>query len=86
MNLDQALSDLLPAGPTGDLAADLRAAVAETWRRRKRNTEAGAAVLWALLTLPLDKGGMTLRMIQEQFGIPKSTVHRWATPPGEGDT
>lgn len=86
MDLNEALSDLLPDGATGDLAADLRAAAAEAWRRRKRNTDAGAVVLGALLALDPEKGGLSFRRLQQEIGIPKSTAQRWATPPGEGDT
>lgn len=81
MDLNEALSDLLPDGRTGDLHADLLAAARETWRRRNRNTETGAAVLAALID-----SGMTYRQLEREVGIPKSVAHRWATPPAEAGT
>lgn len=55
---------------------DLTEAATEAWRRRHVNTEAGAAVLAALLD-----SGMTYRQIQAATGIPPATAHRWARPP-----
>jgi DNA-directed RNA polymerase specialized sigma24 family protein len=81
VNLDEALSELLPDNKrTGDTQADLVAAAAEAWRRRHVNTEAGAAVIAALT----DRG-LSYRQIADLTGIPAATAHRWARPP-EQDT
>lgn len=81
MTLDEALSELLPGGRTGNLLLDLLAAAAEAWRRRQRNTIAGAVVLRALLAMP----GMSYRRLQREIGIPRSTAQRWAIPPEHAD-
>lgn len=78
MDLDDALTELLRDGPSGERQDDLVAAAVEAWRRRRVNTEAGAAVLAALADL-----GLSYREIQRLTGIPPSTAHRWANPPGE---
>lgn len=80
--LSEALAELVPGGPTGDLEADIRAAVAETWRRRKSNTAYGAVVLSAILDRRRP-GGLTYRQLEVEFGIPKTTANRWATPPDQ---
>jgi DNA-directed RNA polymerase specialized sigma24 family protein len=77
VNLDEALSELLPEDKrTGDEQADLVAAAAEAWRRRHVNTEAGTAVIAALT----DRG-LSYRQIADLTGIPAATAHRWARPP-----
>jgi uncharacterized protein YerC len=81
MNVEDALQELLRDGQTGEQREDLIAAAQEAWRRRQVNTLAGAAVIAALV-----KGGLTYREIAEKTGIPIATAHRWATPPGEGDS
>ena len=80
MDIEEALQELLPQGPTGEEQADLIAAAVEAWRRRHVNTEAGAAVIAALA----DRG-LSYRQIAELTGIPSATAHRWARPP-EQDT
>jgi transposase-like protein len=76
MNLEDALSELLPQGRTGEPRADLVSAAGEAWRRRQVNTEAGATVIAAL-----SEQGFTYRQIAEATGIPAATAHRWARPP-----
>jgi hypothetical protein len=79
VDLDEALSYLLGDGRTGDLPADLEAAAREAWDRRHRNTEAGAAVLGALLDPA--QGKWTFRQLEARIGIPPGTAHRWARRP-----
>lgn len=49
MATEEALQALLGDGRTGDLRADLLAALAEAMRRRERNTAHGGAVIAPLL-------------------------------------
>lgn len=79
LDLEDALGELLRGEETGDRRADLLAAVEEAWRRRRVNTEAGAAVIAALVA-----GGLTYREIESLTGIPRTTAQRWATPPDRG--
>ncbi|MGH3898969.1 MAG: hypothetical protein ACRDTA_12120 [Pseudonocardiaceae bacterium] len=79
MHVRDALRDLLPDRQQHQLnEADLVAAATEAWRRRHVNTEAGAAVIAALLNL-----GLSYRRIEELTGIPSSTANRWARPPDQ---
>lgn len=77
MDVDDAFEELLPDRRSGDRRDDLVAAAVEAWRRRQVNTEAGAAVLAALAG-----AGLSYRDIERLTGIPSSTAHRWARPPG----
>lgn len=81
MNVEDALNELLPQGRTDQRHDDLVAAAVETWRRRRVNTEAGAAVIAALID-----SGLSYRQIAELTGIPVTTAHRWAVQPGQNDT
>ncbi len=80
--LAEALAELLPHPPTGDLAADCLEAARETWRRRQRNGQVGGVVLAALQD-PAVMGDRTLslRQIEDATGIPRSTISRWSAPP-----
>jgi DNA-directed RNA polymerase specialized sigma24 family protein len=82
VRLHEALHELVPGEPEDDEVdqAVLVAAAREAWRRRHVNTQAGAAVLAALV-----EKGLSYRQIADSTGIPAATAHRWARPP-EQDT
>jgi uncharacterized protein YerC len=76
VTLDQALDSLLGSGRTGDLQADLLAALREALIRRERNSRDGGAVIAGLLDQ-----GLSYRDIERLTGIPRATAQRWAEPP-----
>jgi hypothetical protein len=85
MNIRDALGFLVratitgsaPIGHPGDITDDdLFAAAGLTLRVRELNSAAGGAVL-----SELTRRGYSLRQIEDRTGIPKSTIHAWATPP-----
>jgi hypothetical protein len=81
MDVEDALRELLPDSQTGERRDDLVTAAIEAWRRRHVNTEAGAAVIAALVDL-----GLSYRKIADLTGIPVTTAHRWAAPPDQNDS
>lgn len=81
MNVEEALHKLLGEAVTGDPDTDLWAALDETWRRRRENSENGGAVIAALR----DRG-VSERAIARRSGIPRATLQRWHTPPGTPET
>ncbi|MBL7501178.1 hypothetical protein I6A84_16640 [Frankia sp. CNm7] len=76
MDLEEALRELLAQPTTEGGRDDLVSAAKEAWRRRRVNTEAGAAVIAALT-----EQGLSYRQIADLTGIPAATAHRWARPP-----
>ncbi|MGH3979419.1 MAG: hypothetical protein ACRDRZ_10540 [Pseudonocardiaceae bacterium] len=79
MTLDEALADLLgPDHPPADRDT-LVAAMVEAWRRRHRNTDAGAAIIDALAE------HYSFREIEQMTGVPRTTAHRWSRRPGADD-
>lgn len=81
MELHEALSELL-GGTTGGTTndTDLANAAREAWRRRHVNSDAGAAVLTALV-----ERGYTYGQISDLTGIPRTTAYRWGRPPGAAE-
>jgi len=80
MTTEEALQALLGDARTGELRADLLAALAEAMRRRERNTAHGGAVIAALL-----EHGLSYREIEAATGVPRTTAQRWAVPPRLAD-
>lgn len=79
MDVSEALAELLPAEVEADtMEGALMTALQEAWRRRRVNTDAGGAVIRALL-----ERGWTYRRIEETCGIPLGTANRWARRPEE---
>jgi len=77
MTLEEALTVLLGTDRTGDDLADLAAAARESFRRREVNTQAGAAVLHAMVT----DHYRSYEQISDLTGIPEDVAQRWAAPP-----
>lgn len=76
MTVEEALAALLGDARTGDVRTDLLKALNEAMARRQRNTAHGGAVIAALI-----ESGMSYRELETATGIPRATLHRWATPP-----
>ena len=76
-SLEEALTELLGDGRTGDDLADLVAAARESFRRREINTLAGAAVLHTLVT----EYRRSYEQITDLTGIPEDVAQKWAAPP-----
>lgn len=71
-----ALNALLPPDlQTGDLRADLRAAFAESRRRREANSENGGRII-AEMHAELQSWDLTA----EELGEPITTLRRWSEP------
>jgi hypothetical protein len=80
VDVAQALEHLLGANRSGDERTDLIRALHEAMRRREQNSRDGGAVIAALV-----QSGLSYRQIEELTGIPRSTLQRWATPPGKAE-
>lgn len=78
--MDEAIAELIGDRRTGDLDRDLFEAGRATKAIRERNSLLGGVVLGAL-----QARGHSLRAIEDETGIPKSNIPRWALPPSSGE-
>ena len=74
--LQEALAELLPDTPRGDLIDDLCLAARESMRRREVNSRNGGVVIAALR-----REGLSWREIERRTGISRTTAQRWAELP-----